>query len=109
MDIAMISILLFGSMFLLLASGLPVAFVLGGLATIFTGVFWGPESLFIIVARTYSMMSTTTLVCCSSFRVDGSGSGKIRCSRGPLRDDVPLVGRHQGRIGSWYCFLPVHS
>jgi tripartite ATP-independent transporter DctM subunit len=66
-DIGIISIFLFGSMFLLLASGLPVAFVLGGLATVFTAIFWGPESLFIIVARTYSMMSTTTLVAAPLF------------------------------------------
>ncbi|HAG22626.1 MAG: TRAP dicarboxylate transporter, DctM subunit [Synergistales bacterium 54_9] len=67
MDIEIISLLLFGSMFLLLALGLPVAFVLGGLATIFTYIFWGPESLFIIVARTFSMMSTTTLVAAPLF------------------------------------------
>ncbi len=67
MGIEMISILLFGGVFLLLALGLPVAFVLGGLATVFTAVFWGPESLFIIVARTFSMMSTTTLVAAPLF------------------------------------------
>ncbi len=67
MDIGYISVLLFGSMFLFLLLGLPVAFVLGGLATVFTTIFWGPESLFIIVARTYSMMSTTTLVACPLF------------------------------------------
>jgi tripartite ATP-independent transporter DctM subunit len=67
MDIGFVSIFLFGSMFLLLASGLPVAFVLGGLATVFTAIFWGPESLFIIVARTYSMMSSTTLVAAPLF------------------------------------------
>jgi len=67
MDIGVISIFLFASMFLLLASGLPVAFVLGGLATVFATIFWGPESLFIIVARTYSMMSTTTLVAAPLF------------------------------------------
>ncbi|MCF7935451.1 MAG: TRAP transporter large permease subunit [Synergistales bacterium] len=67
MDIGLISIYLFGSMFLLLALGLPVAFVLGGLGTVFTAIFWGPESLFIIVARTFSMMSTTTLVAAPLF------------------------------------------
>ncbi len=67
MSIEMISLLLFGSMLLLLASGLPVAFVLGGLAVVFTAVFWGPESLFIILARTFSMMSTTTLVAAPLF------------------------------------------
>lgn len=67
MSIEMISVLLFGSMLLLLVSGLPVAFVLGGLAVVFTGVFWGPESLFIILARTFSMMSSTTLVAAPLF------------------------------------------
>jgi tripartite ATP-independent transporter DctM subunit len=67
MSIELISILLFGSMLLLLVSGLPVAFVLGGLAVVFTGVFWGPESLFIILARTFSMMSSTTLVAAPLF------------------------------------------
>jgi len=67
MDIGIISILLFGSMFFLLAMGLPVAFVLRGLATVFTAVFWGPESLFIIVARTFAMMQTTTLVAAPLF------------------------------------------
>ena len=67
MDIGLISVFLFGGMFLFLMLGLPVAFVLGGLATVFAAIFWGPESLFIIVARTYSMMSTTTLVACPLF------------------------------------------
>lgn len=67
MGIGLISVFLFGGMFLFLMLGLPVAFVLGGLATVFAAIFWGPESLFIIVARTYSMMSTTTLVACPLF------------------------------------------
>lgn len=67
MSVELISVLLFGSMLLLLISGLPVAFVLGGLAVVFTGVFWGPESLFIILARTFSMMSSTTLVAAPLF------------------------------------------
>ena len=67
MDIGFVSILLFGGMFFLLALGLPVAFVLGGLAAVFTTVFWGPESLFIVVARTFAMMQTTTLVAAPLF------------------------------------------
>ena len=67
MDIGLISVFLFCGMFLFLLLGLPVAFVLGGLASVFAAFFWGPESLFIIVARTYSMMSTTTLVACPLF------------------------------------------
>lgn len=67
MSVELIALLLFGSMFILLALGLPVAFVLGGLATLFAALFWGPEALFTIVARTFSMMSTTTLIACPLF------------------------------------------
>jgi len=67
LSVELIALLLFGSMFILLALGLPVAFVLGGLATLFAALFWGPEALFTIVARTFSMMSTTTLIACPLF------------------------------------------
>lgn len=67
MSIEVITLLLFGSMFIFLALGLPVAFVLGGLATVFCALLWGLDGLFIIVARTFGMMSTTTLVACPLF------------------------------------------
>jgi TRAP-type mannitol/chloroaromatic compound transport system permease large subunit len=54
MGIGLISILLFGSMLLFLGLGLPVAFVLGGLAAIFTAIFWGPESFFLAILLIFS-------------------------------------------------------
>jgi len=67
LNIGLITILLFGCMFVFLALGLPIAFVLGGVATLFCALFWGQEALFIIVARTFSQMSTITLVACPLF------------------------------------------
>jgi len=53
---------MFGSMFLFLALGLPVAFALGGAATIFTILLWGPGGTFIIAARAVALMRTIVLI-----------------------------------------------
>ena len=49
-------------MFILLLSGLPVAFVLGGTATIFSILLWGPGGTFMIAARAIGMMRTIILI-----------------------------------------------
>ncbi len=48
MSVAVLTITLFGSLFLLLATGLPIAFCLGGVAILFTFLLWGPEALRIV-------------------------------------------------------------
>jgi tripartite ATP-independent transporter DctM subunit len=48
MSVVVVTIILFGSMFLLLATGLPIAFCLGGVAVLFTFLLWGPEALRIV-------------------------------------------------------------
>lgn len=45
MSVAAITLILFGSLFLLLATGLPIAFCLGGVAILFTLLLWGTEAL----------------------------------------------------------------
>ena len=62
MDIMTTTLIVFGSMLILLALGLPVAFALGGAATIFTILLWGPGGTFMIAARTFSMMRTVVLI-----------------------------------------------
>lgn len=56
MDPALITLLLFGSMLLLLATGLPIAIVMGSLAIAFTLFLWGPESLVILQYSTLQVM-----------------------------------------------------
>ena len=53
---------MFGGMFLFLASGLPVAFALGGVATLGAIFLWGPGGTFIIAARAIALMKTIILI-----------------------------------------------
>lgn len=57
MSIELITILLFGGMLVILATGLPVAFGLGGLATAFAIAFWGTDHLSILAAVAFSSIT----------------------------------------------------
>lgn len=54
--------LLFGSMIVFLLLGLPIAFVLGGIAVIFTVWMWGPPGLLMIVSTAYGQGTSFVLV-----------------------------------------------
>jgi len=56
MSIEMITLLLLLSLFLLIFAGLPLAFALGSVAIIFSFIFMGPASLFLLASRTRSTM-----------------------------------------------------
>jgi tripartite ATP-independent transporter DctM subunit len=62
MSIEYVTILMFASMLLLLASGLPVAFVLGGTALLFGYIFWGPASLHVVIAAANDLLRANLLV-----------------------------------------------
>lgn len=61
-DPAVITILMFGLMFLLMALGLPICFVLGGCALFFGVIFWGPASLNVVILNASNLMSSSILV-----------------------------------------------
>ena len=67
MSIEVITLLLFGTLVFGLLMGLPLAFVLGGVAVVFTYFLWGPLSLFNIVLKTFSGMGNFILVACPMF------------------------------------------
>lgn len=56
MDIGLITILLFGSLFLLLALGMPVAFSLGSVAVVFSLLLWGVKALYIMPTQVLGQM-----------------------------------------------------
>ena len=56
MSIEVITLVMFGSIFLLLAMGLPIAFVLGSIAVTVTYFLYGHNALITIVFSTFSMM-----------------------------------------------------
>lgn len=57
MSIELITILMFGSLMVLLAAGLPVAFATGSLAVLFISFLWSPTALPTIVLRVYQQMA----------------------------------------------------
>jgi tripartite ATP-independent transporter DctM subunit len=56
MSIEMITLLLLLSLFLLIFTGLPLAFSLGSVGIVFTYIFLGPDSLFLLASRARSTM-----------------------------------------------------
>lgn len=62
MSIEVITLLMFGAMFLLLAFGLPLAFTLGCVSLIFAFFLWGPESLHLLASRTIGVMFNYVLI-----------------------------------------------
>ena len=62
MSLGMLTIVMFGAMLLLLATGLPMVFVLGGSAALFGYFAWGPQSLHVVIANASDLMRATVLV-----------------------------------------------
>ncbi len=62
MSIEVITLLLFGSLILFLALGLPLAFVLGGVGVVGCYFLWGPKGLFVAAAQTYGAMGKFSLL-----------------------------------------------
>jgi tripartite ATP-independent transporter DctM subunit len=67
MHVGLATVLMFFFLFVLLATGLPVAFVLGGVTVIFTFLLWGPSGFNIIVARTFASMQGFVLLAIGLF------------------------------------------
>lgn len=62
MSIELATLLMFVSMVVLLASGLPVVFVLGGISLVFGSAMWGPASLNVVVSAASNLLRANLLV-----------------------------------------------
>jgi tripartite ATP-independent transporter DctM subunit len=62
-----LTIILFGSLVVLLVAGLPLVFAIGGVATFFIILLWGPHALPILANRTYMAMDMFLLVAVPMF------------------------------------------
>lgn len=62
MEVGLLTGLLFAGIILFLITGLPVAFVLGGVAIIFTFITWGTNGLSILATSAWSGMSNFVIV-----------------------------------------------
>jgi tripartite ATP-independent transporter DctM subunit len=63
----MLTLLLFGSLIVVLLAGLPLAFALGGVAAVFIVFVWGPEGLGVLASRAYTTMGSFILVAIPMF------------------------------------------
>ena len=62
-----LTVILFGSLILLLLAGLPLVFAIGGVAALFIIFLWGPHALPILAKRTYMAMDMFLLVAVPMF------------------------------------------
>jgi len=62
-----LTIILFGSLVFLLLLGLPLVFAIGGVATLFIILLWGPHALPVLANRTYMAMDMFLLVAVPMF------------------------------------------
>jgi len=67
MSIEWVSVIFFGGMLLILMTGLPIAFGLGGLSLAFAFWLWGPESVSMAFLGAISIVRYTLLVCVPLF------------------------------------------
>jgi tripartite ATP-independent transporter DctM subunit len=63
----LLTLILFGSLVILLLAGLPLVFALGGIATLFVIPIWGWQALPILANRTYMAMDMFLLVAVPMF------------------------------------------
>ncbi len=62
MNVEVTTLVMFFSLVLLLFSGLPLAFVLGGLALSLSYFLWGPNSMLLVAVQTWGVMTSYFLV-----------------------------------------------
>jgi tripartite ATP-independent transporter DctM subunit len=62
MSIELVTLILFVALILVLFSGLPLAFALGGLALISSYFLWGPKSMLLIAVQSWGVMNSYFLV-----------------------------------------------
>jgi TRAP-type mannitol/chloroaromatic compound transport system permease large subunit len=61
MSIEAITLVMFGSLFFLLALGLPVAFACGSVGVIFTAILQGPAAVNLVSTRIFGLMTNYLL------------------------------------------------
>jgi len=94
MSIELITVLLFAGVAVLLISGLPIAFTVGGMGILFTILLWGPEPLFNVVYRIFSAMSMFTLIAIPLFIFIG-----VMLERSGIADDLyTMFSRWAGHL-----------
>ena len=81
MSVLSITVILIVCLVILLASGLPVAFALGGLSLLFILLEFGTRGLFVMASSAWESWSDGIFDCCPAFCSYGKIPGKFRSGR----------------------------
>ena len=102
MSVEWITILMFGSMIVLLLLGLPLAFVTGLIAAVFGMALFGPKSMLLISSRIYSFMNEYVLVSVPMFiKAAGQETGATSDANVMTIDVMPTIAKLTGFEIPW--------
>ncbi len=94
----LVVILMFGGIVVGLMLGHPIAFVLGGVATIFAFIGWGPDALFIFTGRVFDASTNHILIAIINFILMATFLGKSGISERIFRSMMYMFGPMNGAI-----------
>jgi tripartite ATP-independent transporter DctM subunit len=94
----LVVILMFGGIVVGLMLGHPIAFVLGGVATIFAFIGWGPDALFIFTGRIFDAATNHILIAIINFILMATFLGKSGISERIFRSMMYMFGPMNGAI-----------
>jgi len=98
MDPFLVTILMFVGIVVGLAMGHPIAFILGGVATIFGFLGWGPESLYILTGQAFDAAGNHILIAIANFILMATFLGRSGISERIFRSMMYLFGPMNGAI-----------
>lgn len=91
-------LLIFIALLIGLATGHPLAFVLGGVGFLFGYIGWGPQVINIFVSRTFGVMNNYTLVAIPLFTLMANLLARSQIADGLFESLRYLLGRLRGGI-----------
>jgi len=94
----LVVILMFGGIVVGLMLGHPIAFVLGGVATIFAFIGWGPDALYIFTGRIFDASTNHILIAIINFILMATFLGKSGISERIFRSMMYMFGPMNGAI-----------
>jgi len=94
----LVVILMFSGIVVGLVLGHPIAFVLGGVATIFAFLGWGPDALYIFTGRIFDAATNHILIAIVNFILMATFLGKSGISERIFRSMMYVFGPMNGAI-----------
>jgi tripartite ATP-independent transporter DctM subunit len=94
----LVVILMFSGIIVGLVLGHPIAFVLGGVATIFAFLGWGPDALYIFTGRIFDAATNHILIAIVNFILMATFLGKSGISERIFRSMMYVFGPMNGAI-----------